>query len=59
LPQLDKVTWGNTKRFLDRLGFGWLFKSDQEIEKITLSDLNVIPLEGNFDFGFALGQYSF
>jgi predicted amidophosphoribosyltransferase len=58
LPQLDKVAWGNTKRFLDRLGFGWLFESRQEIEKITLTDLNVISLKGSFDFGYALGQYS-
>jgi predicted amidophosphoribosyltransferase len=58
LPQLDKVAWGNTKKFLDRLGFGWLFESRQEIEKITLTGLNIIPLKGNFDFGYALGLYS-
>ncbi len=58
MPQLDKVAWGNTKRILGRLGFGWLFESKQEIEKITLTDLNVIPLKGNFDFGYALGLYS-
>lgn len=58
MPQLDKVAWGNTKRFLDSLGFGWLFESTQETEKITLSDLNFIPLKGSFDFGYALGQYS-
>ncbi len=58
MPQLDKVAWGNIKRFLDSLGFGWLFESTQETEKITLTDLNVIPLKGNFDFGYALGLYS-
>jgi predicted amidophosphoribosyltransferase len=58
LPQLDKVAWGNTKRFLDRLGLGWLFESKQEIEKIALTDLNVIPLKGSFDSGYALGLYS-
>jgi competence protein ComFC len=58
LPQLNKAASGNTKKFLDSLGLGWLFESEKEIEKIALSDLNLIPLEGNFDFGFALGQYS-
>lgn len=47
-----------TKKLLNSLGFGWLLTSDQEIEKPSLSSLNVIPLLGNFDFGFALGQYS-
>jgi predicted amidophosphoribosyltransferase len=58
LPQLDKVDWGNTKRILDRLGLGWLFESKQEIEKITLTDLSIIPLKEDFDFGYALGLYS-
>jgi predicted amidophosphoribosyltransferase len=58
LPQLDKVAWGNIKRFLDRLELGWSFESRQEIEKITLTDLNIIPLKGSFDFGYALGLYS-
>lgn len=58
MPQLNKVASGNTKRFFDSIGFGWLFESQQEIEEITLTDLNVIPLKGNFDFGYALGQYS-
>jgi predicted amidophosphoribosyltransferase len=58
LPQLNKVAWGRTKRFLDNLGFGWLFESQREIEKITLTDLDVIPLKGGFDFGYALGQYN-
>ncbi len=40
------------------MGFGWLLKPDQEIEKLSLSSLNVIPLLGNFDSGYALGQYS-
>jgi predicted amidophosphoribosyltransferase len=52
------VAWGRTKRFLDSLGFGFLSESKQKIEKITLTDLNVIPLKGSFDFGYALGQYS-
>ena len=58
MPQLNKVVWGRTKRFLDSLGFGFLFESKQKIEKVTLTDLNVIPLKGSFDFGYALGQYS-
>lgn len=56
--QLNKVTSDNTKKFLGNLGFGGLFESEKETEKIALSDLNLIPLEGSFDFGYALGHYS-
>ncbi|MCK4384976.1 MAG: ComF family protein [candidate division Zixibacteria bacterium] len=48
----------DARKILSSLGFGWLLKPDQEIEKLSLSSLNVIPLLGNFDSGFALGQYS-
>jgi predicted amidophosphoribosyltransferase len=48
----------DARKILSGLGFGWLLKPDQKIEKISLSSLNVIPLLGNFDFGYALGQYS-
>ena len=48
----------DTRKILSSLGFGWLLRPDQEIEKISLSRLNVIPLMGNFDSGYALGQYS-
>jgi competence protein ComFC len=58
LPQLDEVASVNTKRFLDSLGFGWLLNSQQKIEKIPLNHPNLIPLKGNFDWGYALGQYS-
>lgn len=33
-------------------------KPDQEIEKLSVPRLNLIPLVGNFDFGCALGHYS-
>jgi hypothetical protein len=58
LPQLDEVASVNTKRFLDSLGFGWLLNSQQKIEKIAINHTDIIPLEGNFDWGYALGQYS-
>jgi len=48
----------DTKKLLTGLGFGWLSKSDQEVEKPPLSTQGLIPLVGNFDFGYALGQYS-
>lgn len=48
----------DASKILSGLGFGWLLKPDQKIEKLPLSSLNVIPLLGSFDFGFALGQYS-
>ncbi len=40
------------------MGFGWLLEPDQEVDRLSLSSLNVIPLMGNFDSGYALGQYS-
>lgn len=48
----------DARKILSGLGFGWFLKSDQEIEKLSLSSLNVISLMGNFKVGFALGQYS-
>ncbi|MCK4384965.1 MAG: ComF family protein [candidate division Zixibacteria bacterium] len=48
----------DASKILSGLGFGWLLKPDQKIEKLPLSSLNVIPLLGSLDFGFALGQYS-
>jgi hypothetical protein len=48
----------DARKILSGLGLGWLLKSDQEIEKLSWPSLKVIPLLGNFDFGYALGQYS-
>jgi len=48
----------DTKKLLSGLGFGWLLKPDQEIEILSVTRLNLIPLVGDFDFGYALGQYS-
>ena len=48
----------DARKILSGLGFGWILKPDQKIEKFSLFSLNVIPLLGNFDFGYALGQYS-
>ncbi|MCK4403766.1 MAG: ComF family protein [candidate division Zixibacteria bacterium] len=45
------------KKLLDRFGFGWFLSSREEIKRVTLSDIEVIPLLGNFDSGFALGEY--
>lgn len=58
MPRSDKIVLGNTKKLLDSFGLGWLVESERETEKITLTDLNVIPLKGEFDVGYALGQYS-
>ena len=58
MPQLDKVASVNTKRFLDSLGFGWLLNTQQKIGKIPLNHTDLIPLKGNFDWGYALGRYS-
>lgn len=48
----------DARKVLNSLGFGWLLKSDQQAENPSLSSLNVIPLMGDFDLGYALGQYS-
>jgi competence protein ComFC len=48
----------DARKLMSSLGFGWLLEAQQKIEKLSLSDLNVIPLLGNFDSGYALGQYS-
>jgi|GEM_PF-2095216 len=49
---------GGVKKLLDRFGFGWVFSSREEIKTISLSNIKPIPLLGNFDLGFALGEYS-
>lgn len=46
------------KKLSDRFGFSWIFGSEEEIKKIDLSEKEPIPLSGNFDSGFALGEYS-
>lgn len=49
---------GGVKKLLDRFGFGWVLSSREEIKTISLSNIKPIPLLGNFDSGFALGEYS-
>jgi len=49
---------GGVKKLLDRFGFGWVLSSREEIKTISLSNIKPIPLLGNFDLGFALGEYS-
>lgn len=46
------------KKLLDRVGFGSLFGLEEKIDAISLSEIKKIPLYGNFDLGFALGEYS-
>jgi hypothetical protein len=46
------------KKLFDKLGFGWIISSQEEVKKVALSDIKPIPLLGNFDSGFALGEYS-
>lgn len=48
----------NAQKILNGLGFGWLFKPHEEVENLTWSDLNVTPLTGDFNQGYALGLYS-
>ncbi len=48
----------NAQKILNGLGFGWLFKPREDVENLTWSDLNVTPLTGNFDQGYALGLCS-
>jgi ATP-dependent DNA helicase RecQ len=48
----------DARKVLHGLGFGWLLNPEQKIENLSLSGLNVIPLNGDFDSGYALGQYS-
>jgi len=47
-----------SKKLLNSLGFGWILKPNQEIEKFSLSSPKLIPLIGSFDSGYALGLYS-
>ena len=49
---------GGIKKLLDRFGFGWILSSTEEIKAVSLSDIEPVPLSGNFDLGFALGEYS-
>ncbi len=49
---------GGIKKPLDRFGFGWILSSTEEIKAVSLSDIEPVPLSGNFDLGFALGEYS-
>lgn len=46
------------RNLLDKFGFGWILGSVPETKAISLSDIKPIPLFGNFDSGFALGEYS-
>jgi predicted amidophosphoribosyltransferase len=46
------------KKLSDRFGFSWIFGSEEEIKKIDLKEIEPVPLSGNFDAGFALGEYS-
>lgn len=46
------------KKLFDKLGFGWIISSQEKVRKVALSDINPIHLWGNFDSGFALGEYS-
>jgi competence protein ComFC len=48
----------NARKIMSDLGFGWLMEPDHKVERLSLSSLNVIALMGNFDSGYALGQYS-
>lgn len=48
----------NARKIMRDLGFGWLMEPDQKVERLCLSSLNVIPLAGSFDSGYALDQYS-
>jgi hypothetical protein len=49
---------GGLKKLLDGLGFGWFICTTEQFRKISLSDIRPVPLYGNFDLGFALGEYS-
>ena len=48
----------NARKIMSDLGFGWFLEPDQKVERLSLSSLNVIPLAGSFDSGYALDQYS-
>jgi hypothetical protein len=49
---------GGLKKLLDELGFGWLINTPEQLKEITLSQFKPVSLSGNFDWGFALGEYS-
>jgi hypothetical protein len=49
---------GGLKKLLDRMGFGWLISIPEQLEEISISDIKPVSLFGNFDLGFALGEYS-
>ena len=46
------------KKLLDGFGFGWVLGSSDKIKAISLSEIQPVSLSGNFDLGFALGEYS-
>jgi predicted amidophosphoribosyltransferase len=58
LLQMSSMQLSEVKRRLDRFGFGWIFGAEEEIQRIELIETEPIPLTGNFDLGFALGEYS-
>jgi competence protein ComFC len=49
---------GGIQKLLNRFGFGWVINLPEKLKAPSLSDLNPFPLGGNFDAGFALGEYS-
>lgn len=49
---------GGWKKLLDGLGFGWLICIPEQFSEVSLSDIKPVSLSGNFDLGFALGEYS-
>ncbi len=46
------------RKALDKVGLGWICPLYDELPELRLSDIRAILLEGNFDLGFALGNYS-
>jgi hypothetical protein len=52
------IQLAGVRNLLNKFGFGWILGSDEETITIPLSDIKPIPLWGNFDSGFALGEYS-
>ena len=54
---MPSMQLSGAKKLSDRFGFSWIFGSEEEIKKIDLSEIEPIPLSGNFNSGFALGEY--
>jgi hypothetical protein len=46
------------KKSLNKLSLGWILGSEKQIRAISLSEIEPIPLKGDFDSGFALGEGS-